>query len=116
MASINNFTDVDIYIPVVIASGATASAAVDIVGLSVCGFSLPAAFTGTAITFQTQIPQTTLWQVLYDSTNTAVGATVAQGRNYSLNPANFAAWRYVKIVSGSAEGADRTIYLACRQI
>ena len=116
MASVNNFTDVDCYLPVTIASGATASDTLDIVGLSVCGFVLPATFTGTAVTFQTAISPTATFQTLYDTTNTAIGATVTQGRNYSVNPANFAAWRYVKIVSGSAEGGARTIYLACRQI
>lgn len=103
-------------IPVTIASGGTVSSEADLVGLSVCGIVMPATFTGTVVTFQTSTSSGGTFQGLYDYTNTAVGATVTQGRNYSLNPANFAAWRYVKAVSGSAEGGDRIVTLICRQV
>jgi hypothetical protein len=40
---------------------------------------------------------------------TLVQFSVAASRGLSWDPAKFAGWRYVKIVSGSAEGAARTI-------
>jgi phage tail sheath gpL-like len=46
---------------------------------------------------------------LYDSSNAAVSMTVAQGRAYAVNPANFYALQYLKIRSGSVELAARTI-------
>lgn len=110
MASINTYPTQVVPQNVTIASGATASDGVYLVGQTLCGFCLPAAFTGTAVTFQTS-PDGVTYQTLYDSTNATIGATVTQGRNYALNPANFAGYAYVKIVSGAAEGAARTVTL-----
>lgn len=115
MVTKNTFQALFVPIPVVISSGGTVSAAADLVGTSICGLSLPAAFTGTAVSFQTSADNST-WQALYDNTNTLISATVTQARNYSLNPANFAGWRYVKAVSNATEGGARTVTLVCRQV
>jgi hypothetical protein len=40
---------------------------------------------------------------------TIVQFTVAASRGQSWDPAKFAGWQYVKIVSNSAEGAERTV-------
>lgn len=98
------------FFPVIIASGQTASASAQIGDLILTGFILPAAFTGTAVTFQGSLDNITFYTI-YDSTNTALTATVTQGRAYTMNLVNFTTWPYMKIVSGSAEGADRTVTL-----
>ena len=116
MASKNNFLDLMCPLPAVIANGGTVSAEVDLIGTSVCGMVLPAAFSGTSVTFQTAIALGGTYQPLYDSTNTQVSIPVTQARNYSLNPATFAAWRYIRVVSSTAEGAERTVTLVCRQV
>ena len=98
-------------IDVTIASSGTVSSAAYCNDSVLCGFILPAAFTGTAITFQGSLDNTTFYTI-YDDTNTAIGvSTAAQGRAYSLNVIDFTGWNYIKIVSGSAEAAGRTVTL-----
>jgi hypothetical protein len=99
-----------------IASGETVSGAIDVYPGRLYGFVLPAAFTGTAITFQVSEDGST-YRALYDDGNTAVSITVTQARAYAFKVDDFHClhqWRYIKLVSGSAEGADRTIQLLVR--
>ena len=92
----------------VIANGGTVSAAVDLGDMSLCGLIVPT-MTGTALTFQVSVDGSAYY-VLHDSTKTAVTVTVdGTARAFYLTPQIFAGWRYVKVVSGSAEGAERTI-------
>lgn len=73
------------------------------------GLQMPAAFTGTSITFQVSADDGATYQALYDATGTAqVSVAVAASRSYDL-PAELAAWDHFKIVSGSAEGAARAL-------
>lgn len=116
MASKNNFTDLDCFTTVTIANSGTTSGEADLIGTSLCGIIMPAAFTGTSLTFQVSNASGGTYQTLYDSTNATISVAVTQGRSYSLNPTNFAAWRYIKVVSGSSEGAARDIILVSRQI
>ncbi len=99
-----------------IANGQTVGVAVRIPpptnGLAVlCALSMPAAFTGTAITFQVSIDGGTTWNALYDDTGTLVTVTVAASRHIRLIPSLFAGLDHIKLVSGSAEGAARSIGL-----
>jgi hypothetical protein len=69
---------------------------------------MPAAFTGTTLTFQVSADGST-YQALYDSTGAnQVSMAVAASRSYDL-PAELASWPYWKIVSGSAEGDARSL-------
>lgn len=92
--------------PVSIANSGTASAAILCNGLSLVGIQLPATFTGTALTFQVSVDGTT-YQSLYNASG-AVSYTVAEGRFYAINPQDFYGVVYLKIVSGSSEGAARS--------
>lgn len=103
----------------VIANGATVSSSCDLGlldgGQGLAGFVLPATFTGTAIKFQVSVDDST-YQALYNG-NTELSITVAQGRSYGLTADNRAllfGWRFVKLVSGSAEGGERSIKLLVR--
>ncbi len=98
------------YHDVVISSSGTVSTAASLNDFTLCGFILPAAFTGAAVTFQGSVDNVT-FSTIYDSSDAAIGATVTQGRAYSLNLIDFLGYPYIKIVSGSAEGAERTIQL-----
>lgn len=91
---------------VTIANGETVSTAFDARGFASFGAILPAAFTGTAMTFQVSNDNTTFTAL--NNSSGAVSLTVAQAKAYAL-PADLKPWRYFKLVSGSAEGADRTI-------
>lgn len=99
---------------IVIASGQTVSAALDLQGLALTAIQIPAAFTGASITFQGSFDNST-FQAIYNTSNTAYSITVGTSRTYAINPADFAGFRYIKIVSASAEGAERTIVVSSRE-
>lgn len=99
-----------------IANGAQTSGAIRIPpnqsGLSLlCGLSMPAAFTGTTMTFTVSTDAGTTFNALYDDTGTQISVTVAASRYIRLIPSLFAGIDHLKIVSGSAEGAARTVGL-----
>jgi hypothetical protein len=98
-----------------IASGASTSGAIALGAGTITGIVLPAAFTGTALSFQVSADGST-YVALYDSTNTLESMTVAQGRGYSVNPAVFAGWPYMKVVSGSTEAGSRDLILVTRPV
>lgn len=91
-----------------IASGGTTSGAFAVGAMAFLGLVVPAAFTGTSLTFTVAATLTGTYQPLYDDAGSQVSLTVAQGRSYSL-PVALSTWPFFKIVSGSAEGADRTL-------
>jgi hypothetical protein len=98
---------------VTIASGQTTSGAIDLEGYEVHAISLPSAFTGTSITFQGSLDGTT-YQAIYNTANTQMSMSVTQNRLYKVEPADLSGLRYLKLVSGSSEGADRAITLLAR--
>jgi hypothetical protein len=99
-----------------IANGATVGSAVNIGGGSVVGVILPAAFTGTALTFQVSNDNIT-YRVL-NNTTVAISLTVAPsiqvGLTQDIQDA-FAGVGWVKCVSGTAEGAQRLVTLLVRR-
>jgi len=97
-----------------IANGGTVSDAIDLEGRGLTAMVMPAAFTGTTITFQGSVDGVT-YQALYNASNSAVSMTVAASRTYLFTPGDFSGIRYLKVVSGSAEGAARSILLVARQ-
>ena len=97
-----------------IASGQQVSSIIDCGGFTLCGVIIPAAFTGTAITFQmcdtiggTFVPVTGV-------SGSALSYTVAAGKYYAIDPKDFFGIRYLEIKSGSAEGAARTLVCALK--
>lgn len=97
-----------------IANGAATSTAVDLCGVTLAGIQLPASFTGTSITFQAATSLGGTYQTIINPTGASVGATVSAGKYLTLSPSDFAGIQFLKIVSGSNEGADRTLELVCR--
>ena len=95
------------FMTALIASGTKPSQALAIQGYTGFGLQMPAAFTGATIKFQVSADNVT-YQDLYDKTNTLVSVTVAVDRHYTL-PDDLAPWAFVKIVSASNEGADRSL-------
>jgi hypothetical protein len=100
-----------------IASGATTSNAIDLGTVNAwngfLGFVMPAAFTGATISFQVSLDDVT-YQALNDSSNNAISITVTASKTYGFKAdvrAALSPWRYIKIVSASAEGGSRTIPL-----
>jgi hypothetical protein len=74
------------------------------------GIVIPAAFTGTTLTFKASPTEAgTPVPVYYESTLYSV--TVAPDRHVSLNPNAFASVKFLQIVSNLAEGAERNLTL-----
>ncbi len=101
--------------PVVIANGQQESAAVALDGFSLCGIIFPAAFTGTAVTFEASSAiDGTFVPVKSTTSGTALSYTVAQATYAAIDPKDFLGVSFLKIKSGSAEGAARTLLLALK--
>jgi len=92
---------------------------------SLIGLITPSAWTAAAISFDVSMDDST-FVALYDDTGTEVfipSASIATGaaRAFALDPADFAAWKYIKVRSGLngsvvAQGADRAVTLVFREV
>lgn len=98
---------------VAIANGTTTTDVIPTGGFVPVGIELPAAFTGTTVTFTVASSATGTFQPLYNSAG-AVSYTVAQGRYIAIDPKDFYGVAFFKIVSGSSEGAARAFTVALR--
>lgn len=100
------------FFEVTISSGQTVSGAATLGDHVLCGFITPSALTGSSMTFQGSVDGTNYYTI-YDYTNALISTTVdtSSSRAYALNVIDFLPWRYIKIVSASAEGSDRDIQL-----
>ena len=102
---------------VVIANAGTASAAIDCGGFTLVGIKIPAAFTGIALTFtMCDTIDGTYVPVKVTTSGTALSYTVAPGGYYAIDPKDFYGIRYLKIVSGSSEAAERTLVCSLKGI
>ena len=115
MADKNTTYDKIDFEPIVIDSSETTSAEVDCRGMTLCGVYMPAAFTGTALSFEASADGTTFVSV-EDGDGSAVSKTVSASKYIKLDPADFAGVRFIKVVSGSTESAERTLTLALRAV
>lgn len=95
-----------------IAISTTTSGAVNIRGYQRGGFVLPAAFTGSAVTFLVSVDGVT-YIVLNDTSNSAVSQTVTAAKSYAL-PAAIFSFNFFKFVSGSSEAAARSIAVSLK--
>jgi hypothetical protein len=102
--------------PVTIESSETKSAEVDLRGTTLCGLYMPAAFTGTTLTFEAATSSGGTFVPVYDELGNQVSITVSSSRFISLDPAEFAGIQFLKAVSGSSETAARIINLALRSV
>lgn len=96
-----------------IAASGDTSGAVQIRGLHLCGIQMPAAFTGTGVSFLASADGVT-YQPAYDSGGTLISATVAASRYIALNPAALAGIEYLKVKSNGTEAAERALVLMLR--
>lgn len=98
-----------------IASGATDSDGV-LLGIgALCGIVTPAAFTGVTLALHVSADGTT-FAALYDTAGAAVSVTVAPSRHVYIDPVLTAGWPYVRVVSGTAEAAARSVTLLVRPV
>ncbi len=96
-----------------ILSGQTDSDVIDFKDFAQGGFILPAAFTGATVSFKVCNTSGGTFVALYDAANVLVSLTVTAARAYAFPVALFP-FAFVKIVSASAEGADRLLDVALK--
>ncbi len=101
---------------VTINSGETESTNVDMRGMTLCGLYLPSALTSVAITFQVSDESGGTYIPIADGLGSTLSKVVAQGQYIKLDPSDFAGVQFIKLVAGTAEGGDREIKLALRQV
>lgn len=97
-----------------IANGQQESSVINCGGLVLCGILLPAAFTGTALTFEASVDGVNFFAVKNTTSGTALSYTVAQGTYAAIDPKDFQGIQYLKIKSGSSEGAARILTCALK--
>lgn len=101
------------YVAAVIPAGGTQSNFVDLDGGIPVGIIVPAAFTGTTLTFNGTYPQGPAAGVaVQDNAGAAVSVTVSPSIGAKLDANTFAAYNSLQVVSGSTEGAKRTLFIA----
>ncbi len=100
-------------VPVTIANGAQNSSVIELNGFQLAGIQMPAAFTGTTITFLVATTLAGTYQALYNLTG-AVSYAVGASRFVAIDPKDFQGTPYIKLVSGSAEGAARSFTVALK--
>jgi hypothetical protein len=120
MPNANQFQPVDSYdLAATITSGQSASAAVDLSGNVLCGLFMPASLTGTSFTLQASTSLTGTYQTVQKDEAGGGDYTITYTANKYVpltNLAITAALRFIKLVSSSSEGADRSILLAVRPV
>ncbi|WP_020469718.1 hypothetical protein [Zavarzinella formosa] len=96
---------------VTIASSGTASGEADLGGTTLVGVMLPAALTGTTLTFTAAAIAGGTSNPVTGSNGSALSFTVAANKYLAIDPALFHGIQFIKAVSGSAEGASRDLIL-----
>jgi len=97
-----------------IASGQQVSSKINLGGFSLVGIILPAAFTGTSLTFLASVDNTNFFPIYTTTSGTQLSYTVAQGHYVAINPQDFYGVQYLEIQSGSSEAATRTLILSLK--
>lgn len=100
-----------------IAQTETDSQAIRVTAGIVAGIRTPAALTSTAITFEGCEEVDGTFSPVYDSDGNQVSLAAAADRCIGLSGAEadaLAPWPYIKLICGSAEGADRVIKVILR--
>ena len=117
MPNAHQFQPNDAYdLTATIASGQTTSGEIDLAGCDLCGLFMPASFTGTTVKIQAA-PASGGTFVTVQQGGVDYALTVAASKYVPIeNLAVVAGLRFIKLVSGSSEAADRTITLAARPI
>lgn len=96
-----------------IAASGTTSGAVWVGDRLPAALQMPAAFTGTEISFTGSFDLSTYQQVYLGGA--AYSVPVAASKNVVLNPAVFLSYKAIKLVSNGTEAAERTITVLKRR-
>jgi len=92
-----------------ISDNVTTGSAIDVRGKDLLLLEMPAAFTGTVMTFLASTTSGGTFTALESDTGAAVSITVAAAKSIELDKAEFEGVQFLKPVSGSTEIADRDL-------
>jgi hypothetical protein len=98
-----------------IANGQTTSSTISTNGSSLVGVQIPAAFTGTSITFLAAMASGGPFQPVYNGAG-QVKYNVVEGQYIAINPQDFYGIPFLQIVSSASEGAARTLICSMKGI
>jgi hypothetical protein len=101
------------FITLTIENGQTTSDVADLIGKSPVAIITPAALTGTSFTVKLSNDNSTFYD-FYNTSGSQVSITVSTSRYIGFAIADFYCARYLKLVSGSSEVAEREIILVVR--
>lgn len=96
-----------------IASGQTVGAAFCIGAHVPVSIRIPGTITGANLSFQGSHDNST-YQAIYSGAS-AYSVPMTASKDVALDASKFAGYRYLKLVSDAAEGADRTFTVFCRR-
>ena len=97
-----------------IASGQTTSGEIACGGFDLCGIQMPAALTGTQISFVVSSDGVTFQPLHSSISGTLLTYTVVQGTFSAIDPKDFFGVNYFKIVSNASEAAARSLVCALK--
>ena len=112
---IANSTD-SVLLTATITSGTDVTEALNLSGCNLVAFKLPAAFTGTAISFQGSFDGSTYYDLYRTVDNTLISTPVTADRMYLITVSDLAGVQYLKLKSDASEAADREINLLTRSM
>ena len=101
--------------PAVIAISTTTSAAIPTGGTSLVGVMMPAAFTGTAISFTASNTLAGTYNAVVNAAG-AVSYPAAASQYVAIDPKDFQGITFLKIVSNGTEAAARTLVCSLKGI
>lgn len=105
------------YQTVTILSGQTTSDAIDLQGHTLCGFIIPAAITSTSMTMTMSQSFTGTYVTVQDGEGADLSFAIAASKYIPVpNLALTTGLNNIKLVGGSAEGADRSIVIVSRTV
>jgi len=100
-----------------VSDSATVSSSHPVESYKVFGLQMPAAFTGTAITFQAAENQNGTFVDVFDESGSQISITVSTDRYIGLDAAalEIAAAMWIRLVSNDTEVADRTVLMHMKE-
>jgi hypothetical protein len=110
-----NTDRIEKWIGVKILSGQTESEAINCRGTVLVGIKTPAALTGTSMTFKVSDTNSD-FKDYYNAAGNQVTVSMPVDKRIGIKPVDFAGVQWIKIVSSSAEAADREFTLLMRGI
>ncbi len=115
MAETKNFNPIDSQEVFTIPNSSDTSNVIDLGGSRLLGLLHPAALTGTSLDIEGSFDGVTFFK-LVNTSGVVLSVPFSASRGMTFVPADFAGWRFLRLVSDSSEGADRVFTAQLRPL